>query len=92
MSAASFFNGVFPSNNSVSSDGSYLPVPVYMVDDKNDYLIRAYTKCPQYVAGLGTWYKSDDFSSKEASTEAFRLRMKALVPSLDCNLTAWWNV
>ncbi len=58
--AQSFFSGIFPANQSVATATEYLPtgqqlVPIYTQPDQDDYLIRAYTKCPTYDRALTTW-------------------------------------
>mmetsp|Transcript_13596 Transcript_13596/g.29101 ORF Transcript_13596/g.29101 Transcript_13596/m.29101 type:complete len:514 (-) Transcript_13596:767-2308(-) len=98
LSSRGFYAGLFPSspglipNNNMSMPDGQQPVPVYSVADVNDYVIRGYTKCPAYDDRLAAWYNTDEFKRKETETQAFRERVKALAPDMDCNLTNWWNV
>jgi hypothetical protein len=57
-----FMEGVFPSLSSH-------PVPIYSVQETEDYSIRGYTRCPAYQRRLADWYASDEFQQKEAETQ-----------------------
>lgn len=51
--------GVFPNLND-ATNSTYVPshpqiVPVYTTADRDDFLIRAYTKCPAYKKKLVDW-------------------------------------
>ena len=47
-------------------------MPLYSVNDINDNVIRAYTKCPTYNNNLTIWYGSAEFAAKANTTAAFR--------------------
>lgn len=97
QTALSFLAGVFDQANNVS-ETRFLPtgaavVPVYSVDDAQDYAIRGYTKCPAYDAKLEAWYASPDFKAKEEESAGLRASVAAtLTDSTDTSLRNWWNV
>ena len=68
-------------------------VPVYTVNDNNDDIIRAYTKCPSYAQNLTNWYLSDEFITKSNATAAFRLsiqsQLQAFGSVMDMSLINW---
>jgi hypothetical protein len=57
-----FMEGVFPGQSSP-------PVPIYSVQETEDYRIRGYTRCPSYQRRLTDWYASDEFKQKEVETQ-----------------------
>ena len=66
---------------------------MYTVNDNNDNVIRAYTKCPAYVKNLSNWYLSEEFIAKANATAAFRQsvqsQLQAFGSSMDTSLMNW---
>lgn len=95
--AFSFLAGVFDTAKNNVSGARYLPsgaavVPVYSVDDAQDYVLRGYTKCPAYEAKLVAWYASPEFKAKEEESAGLRASAAATLTTADTSLKNWWNV
>lgn len=95
-SAAAFLSGAFPPGAAAPGGlaeavVSQLP-PVYSVADSEDWVVRAYTKCPAYQSRLEAWFASPEFAAKQEETRALREGITAAAPGLNVALENWWNV
>jgi len=102
QSAYALHKGFFPAENRSIA----LPIPVYSRVDAEDWVVRAYTKCPKITAKLGEWMTSEEFRQKETQSEGLRrqIRQALLSDSNPRNYTGsgsqqadsvplrdWWN-
>jgi hypothetical protein len=95
-SAYGFLGGVFPGSSNSSGNATTtaaVPVPVYPAagSDADDWLVRAYTKCPAYEQRLKQWFTSPEFAAKSAETKSTRAAVAAAAPGTDVALENWWN-
>lgn len=67
-------------------------VPVFTVEESEDYKIRSFVHCPKYGQAVGNWYNSQEFKDKEVASKWLRDTIQALVPGLDCSLQNWFEV
>ncbi|KAJ8902018.1 hypothetical protein NDN08_004219 [Rhodosorus marinus] len=80
--AAGFADGLYPDQA--------VPVTISALEE-DDFLIRAYTKCPNFSDRLNDLYASEEFQNKERETRDFRT---AWAPAFSepTTLENWWNV
>ena len=85
LSAHAFLSGAFPAGAYTPTASAFLPdgaqpVPVYAAAgaDADDTLVRAYTKCPSYVAQVTAWYGSNEFAAAAAASAPLRAAVAAL--------------
>jgi hypothetical protein len=99
LSAGAFLEGAFPAGAAdvAGPEGPAAAAPppprppVYSSQDRGDWKIRGYTKCPAYEARLTEWFASDEFKAKEAASAGLRAAVGGLNPGLDVSLKNWWN-
>uniref|UniRef100_A0A7S3E6W9 Acid phosphatase n=1 Tax=Rhodosorus marinus TaxID=101924 RepID=A0A7S3E6W9_9RHOD len=80
--AAGFADGLYPDQA--------VPVTISGLEE-DDFLIRAYTKCPNFSERLNDFYASEEFQNKEQETREFR-NVWAPAFSEPTTLENWWNV
>eukprot|EP00188_Purpureofilum_apyrenoidigerum_P004405 Plantae.Rhodophyta-Purpureofilum_apyrenoidigerum.ctg4969.p1 GENE.Plantae.Rhodophyta-Purpureofilum_apyrenoidigerum.ctg4969~~Plantae.Rhodophyta-Purpureofilum_apyrenoidigerum.ctg4969.p1 ORF type:complete len:434 (+),score=75.39 Plantae.Rhodophyta-Purpureofilum_apyrenoidigerum.ctg4969:169-1470(+) len=68
-----------------------LPVEA-AAEEENDYLIRAYTKCPVFSERLQTFHNSEEFAAKESETQKFREQYAKGYPGESSDLFDWFNI
>jgi hypothetical protein len=61
-------------------------IPVYAVEEADDWVLRGYTRCPAYQQRLEQWFGSAEFSQQEQASAALRERVQAVAPQLNTTL------
>lgn len=58
-----------------SGADAQVPTPIYSRADKQDAMLRSYSKCPTHSARIARWHESAEFKARENETEPLRARV-----------------